>query len=59
MFSLNSANSMTNVIIVKGFEPVTFCVRDLDAVTVPTRHMPRNKVFKLSLIYASVIYQSP
>ena len=34
-------NSVTKifVITVKGFEPVTSCVRDQDATTVPERHM--------------------
>ena len=40
MFSLNSANSVTKIFVikVKGFEPATFCVRDQDATTAPA-HM--------------------
>ena len=40
MFSLNSANSVTKifVIIVKGLEPATSCVRDQDATAAPARN---------------------
>ena len=46
------------VITVKGFEPAISCVRDQDAATAPARHV-RDRVFKLTLIHASVIYQIP
>ena len=43
MFSLNLANSVTNILVitVKELEPATqsSCVRDQDVTTVPTRHI--------------------
>ena len=40
MFSLNSANSVKNILVtVKGLEPATSCVREQDATTAPARHM--------------------
>ena len=55
MLSLNSANSVTKifVITVKGLKPVTSCVKDQDATTVPARHM-RDRILKFSPIHASV-----
>ena len=38
MFSLNSLNSMTKIIVKMLFKPVTSCVRDEDVVTEPARH---------------------
>ena len=57
---LNSLNSVTKVFVitVKGFEPAISCVRDQDAATTPARHV-RDRIFKLTLIHASVIYQIP
>ena len=58
--SLNSANSVTKVFVitVKGLEPATSCVRDQDATTVQARHV-RGRIFKLTPIHTSVIYQIP
>ena len=41
MFSLNSANAVTKLIVitVKGFEPATSCVGDQEASKMPVRHM--------------------
>ena len=57
MFSLNSANSVTKlfVITVKGLEPATSCVRDQDA----SKTRVGDRIFKLNLIYASVIIWFP
>ena len=60
MFSLNSLYSVTKifVITVKRFEPATSCVRDQDATIEPARPV-RDRIFKLTLIHASVMYQIP
>ena len=60
MFSLNSANSMTKILVitVKGFKPASSCVRNQDATTAPAKHV-RDRIFILSLINFAVIYQIP
>ena len=56
MFALNSLNSETKifVITVKGFKPVTSCVRNQDAATTAARQHVRDRIFKLSLVHASL-----
>ena len=56
MFSVNSTNSVTKifVILVKGFEPLTSCVRDQDATHASKTHV-RDWIFKLTPIHVSVI----
>ena len=53
MFSLNS---VTNFLQKKLFVPETFCVRDQDVTTANKTHV-RERIFKLSPIDVSVIYQ--
>ena len=59
MFSLNWLYSVAKIFVraVKGFKHATSCVRDHDATTVWARHV-RDRIFKLTPIHASVIYQN-
>ena len=52
------SNKIVFAITVKGFEPVTTCVKDQDATTVPKTHV-KDRIFQLNPIHASVIYQIP
>ena len=58
MFSLNF-NSVTTifVITVKRFELAISCVIEQDATMEPARRV-RDRIFKLTPIYASVMYQN-
>ena len=47
------------VITVKGLEPATSCIRDQDATTAPATHVCGDRIFKLTPIHASAIYQIP
>ena len=58
MFSLNSVTKIFAT-TVKGLEPATSCVRNQDTTTAPDTTHVRDRVFKLSPIHASVIYQIP
>ena len=63
-FSLNVFNEFAEfsdkifVVTIKRFEPVTSCVRDQDATSVPARHV-RDRIIKLRPVHTSVIYQIP
>ena len=46
------------VITVNGLEPATSDVRDQDDTTMPATHV-RDRIFELTLIHASVIFQIP
>ena len=58
-FTLFAKFSDKNYLSLKGFEPVVFSVRDQDATTVSIRHKVIDRLFKLTPIHASVIYQIP
>ena len=56
MFSLAEFSDKNIVITVKGFKPATSSVRDKDAKCQQDMYV-RDRIFKFSLIHASVIYQ--
>ena len=58
MFSLSSVTKIFAT-TVKGLETTTSCVRNQDATTAPDKTHVRDRVFKLSPIHASLIYQNP
>ena len=61
MFSLNSANSVTKILLFSKrllcSNPLPSCVRDRDSTTVPQTQLTEKRVKSLILIHASVIYQ--
>ena len=59
MFSLNWLNSVTKifVITVNGFEHATSGVRDQECYHNTSKTQVTDKILKLTLIHASMIYQ--
>ena len=55
MFSPNSVTSNVRLKGIAVFQPATYCVRDRDA----KKTQVTERIFKLTLIHASVIYQIP
>ena len=61
IFPKCSANSVTKrfVIVVKGLKPATSCVTETRMLLQHCKTHVRDRIFKLTVIHASVIYQMP